>query len=100
MRPSVSRYPRRSVMNSWHDRRILDLFGIDLPILRAPMAGVSTPPSAPLSAGLLSGALVCLQHGGTEALCLARHQRLCIRVVGQLLVMIGERIGLHGPRDH
>jgi nitronate monooxygenase len=33
-------------MNSWHDRRILDLFGIDLPILQAPMAGVSTPEMA------------------------------------------------------
>ena len=28
-------------MNSRHDRRILDLFGIDLPVLQAPMAGVS-----------------------------------------------------------
>jgi nitronate monooxygenase len=33
-------------MNGWHDRRILDLFGIDLPILQAPMAGVSTPEMA------------------------------------------------------
>ncbi|MBL8644680.1 MAG: nitronate monooxygenase [Rhodospirillaceae bacterium] len=27
----------------WPDRRILDMFGIDLPILQAPMAGASTP---------------------------------------------------------
>ncbi|HVJ44158.1 MAG TPA: nitronate monooxygenase [Dongiaceae bacterium] len=28
--------------DSWPDRRILDLFGIDLPIIQAPMAGAST----------------------------------------------------------
>src|SRR5262245_52561867 len=33
-------------MNSWRDRRILDLFGIELPIIQAPMAGVSTPDMA------------------------------------------------------
>jgi nitronate monooxygenase len=49
-------------MNSWHDRRILDLFGIDLPILQAPMAGVSTPEMAIAvnTAGGL-GALACAQ---------------------------------------
>jgi nitronate monooxygenase len=49
-------------MNSWHDRRILDLFGIDLPILQAPMAGVSTPEMAiaVAEAGGL-GALACAQ---------------------------------------
>lgn len=49
-------------MNSWHDRRILDLFGIDLPILQAPMAGVSTPQMAIAvsEAGGL-GALACAQ---------------------------------------
>jgi nitronate monooxygenase len=49
-------------MNSWHDRRILDLFGIDLPILQAPMAGVSTPEMAIAvsEAGGL-GALACAQ---------------------------------------
>jgi nitronate monooxygenase len=30
-------------MSDWRDRRILDLFGIDLPIIQAPMAGSSTP---------------------------------------------------------
>jgi nitronate monooxygenase len=30
-------------MTSWPDRRVLDLFGIDLPVLQAPMAGASTP---------------------------------------------------------
>jgi nitronate monooxygenase len=29
-------------MTTWPDRRILDLFGIDLPIIQAPMAGSST----------------------------------------------------------
>src|SRR5262249_41034431 len=27
---------------SWPDRRLLDLFGIELPIIQAPMAGAST----------------------------------------------------------
>src|SRR5689334_20232395 len=31
---------------SWPDRRILDIFNIDLPILQAPMAGASTPEMA------------------------------------------------------
>jgi nitronate monooxygenase len=30
-------------MTAWPDRRILDLFGIDLPILQGPMAGATTP---------------------------------------------------------
>lgn len=30
-------------MNHWPDTRILDLFGIDLPIIQAPMAGATTP---------------------------------------------------------
>lgn len=33
-------------MTAWPDRRILDLFNIDLPILQAPMAGASTPQMA------------------------------------------------------
>ncbi len=33
-------------MTPWPDRRILDLFGIDLPIIQAPMAGSSTPEMA------------------------------------------------------
>jgi nitronate monooxygenase len=33
-------------MTSWRDRRILDLFGIELPIIQAPMAGTSTPDMA------------------------------------------------------
>lgn len=33
-------------MTAWPDRRILDRFGIDLPILQAPMAGASTPQMA------------------------------------------------------
>jgi nitronate monooxygenase len=30
-------------MKAWPDRRILDLFGIELPIVQAPMAGATTP---------------------------------------------------------
>jgi nitronate monooxygenase len=33
-------------MSAWPDRRILDLFGIELPIIQAPMAGASTPQMA------------------------------------------------------
>jgi nitronate monooxygenase len=55
-------------MDSWHDRRILDLFGIDLPILQAPMAGVSTPEMAIAvsEAGGL-GALACAQLSVEQA---------------------------------
>jgi len=49
-------------MSAWRDRRILDLFGIDVPILQAPMAGASTPEMAIAvsEAGGL-GALACAQ---------------------------------------
>ncbi len=30
-------------MNSWPDRRLLDLFGLEVPIIQAPMAGPGTP---------------------------------------------------------
>ena len=30
----------------WQDRRLLDLFGIEHPILQAPMAGVTSPQMA------------------------------------------------------
>jgi nitronate monooxygenase len=33
-------------MFNWADRRLLDLFGIELPILQAPMAGATTPAMA------------------------------------------------------
>src|SRR6185437_12867138 len=33
-------------MTHWPDRRLLDLFGIDLPIIQAPMANFSTPQMA------------------------------------------------------
>jgi len=48
---------------TWLDRRILDLFGIELPILQAPMAGVTTPEMviAVSEAGGL-GALPCAQY--------------------------------------
>lgn len=38
--PSHSKGDR---MSSWPDRRIMDLFGIDLPIIQAPMAGAMGP---------------------------------------------------------
>jgi nitronate monooxygenase len=31
------------IMTSWPDSRVLDLFGIELPIIQAPMAGATTP---------------------------------------------------------
>ncbi|MGV2836025.1 nitronate monooxygenase, partial [Pseudomonas shirazensis] len=33
-------------MSNWPDRRILDLLGIDVPILQAPMAGATGSPMA------------------------------------------------------
>jgi nitronate monooxygenase len=50
-------------VDHWPDRRILDLFGIDVPILQAPMAGASTPEMAIAvsEAGGL-GALPCAQY--------------------------------------
>jgi nitronate monooxygenase len=50
-------------MGSWPDRRILDLFDIELPILQAPMAGASTPEMAIAvsEAGGL-GSLPCAQY--------------------------------------
>jgi nitronate monooxygenase len=49
-------------MNTWPDRRILDLVGIDLPIVLAPMAGPGTPElaAAVSDAGGL-GSLPCAQ---------------------------------------
>src|SRR5215213_9573645 len=34
--------PRQDAMNTWPDRRILDLFGIEVPVIQAPMAGPVT----------------------------------------------------------
>ncbi|HWA51092.1 MAG TPA: nitronate monooxygenase family protein [Dongiaceae bacterium] len=49
-------------MTNWPDGRILDLFGIDLPILQGPMGGISTPQMAiaVAEAGGL-GSLACSQ---------------------------------------
>jgi nitronate monooxygenase len=51
-------------MSAWTDRRILDLFGIDSPIIQAPMAGASSPDMviAVSEAGGL-GSLGCAMHG-------------------------------------
>jgi nitronate monooxygenase len=57
-----------TVTPDWPDRRILDLFGIELPILQAPMAFSSTPEMAVAvsEAGGL-GALPCAQYNADEA---------------------------------
>jgi nitronate monooxygenase len=54
-------------MKEWPDRRILDLFGIDLPIILAPMAGPGTDALAIAvsEAGGL-GSLPCAQLSATE----------------------------------
>ena len=48
---------------NWQDRRVLDLFGIELPIIQAPMAGNTTPEMvvAVSEAGGL-GSLACAQY--------------------------------------
>jgi nitronate monooxygenase len=53
---------------SWPNRRILDLFGIELPIIQAPMAGATTPEMviAVSEAGGL-GSLPCAQYDLAQA---------------------------------
>jgi nitronate monooxygenase len=55
-------------MSDWPDRRILDLFGIALPIIQAPMAGNTTPALviAVSEAGGL-GSLACAQYDLPQA---------------------------------
>jgi len=55
-------------MSLWPDRRILDLFGIELPIIQAPMAGNTTPQMviAVSAAGGL-GSLPCAQYSPAQA---------------------------------
>ena len=49
-------------MSKWPNTRVLDLFGIDLPILQGPMAGFSTPQMAiAVSAAGGLGSLACSQ---------------------------------------
>ncbi|QXI46103.1 nitronate monooxygenase family protein [Pseudomonas anuradhapurensis] len=54
-------------MSHWPDRRILDLLGIELPILQAPMAGASGAPMA-IAVGLAGGlgALPCAMLTGDQ----------------------------------
>ncbi len=52
-------------MTDWPDRRILDLFGIELPIIQAPMAGVVT--SAMAVAVAEAGGLGSLPCAGVES---------------------------------
>jgi nitronate monooxygenase len=55
-------------MTSWPDRRILELFGVELPIVQAPMASVTTPAMviAVCEAGGL-GSMPCSQLSVDEA---------------------------------
>jgi nitronate monooxygenase len=54
-------------MKAWPDRRILDLFGIELPIILAPMAGPGNAALAiPVSEAGGLGSLPCAQLIGTE----------------------------------
>jgi NAD(P)H-dependent flavin oxidoreductase YrpB (nitropropane dioxygenase family) len=55
-------------MKNWPDRRLLDLFGISLPIIQAPMAGPGTPELAMAvsDAGGL-GSLPCAQLSVEQA---------------------------------
>jgi nitronate monooxygenase len=63
--PSASAAPQsgRPARGSWPDRRLLDLFGIELPILLGPLAGPGTPElaAAVTKAGGL-GALPCAMY--------------------------------------
>ncbi len=54
-------------MTAWPDRRILDLLGIELPIVQAPMAGAATPAMviAVAEAGGL-GSLPCAMLSGSQ----------------------------------
>jgi nitronate monooxygenase len=56
------------VLNNWPDRRLLDLFGITVPIIQAPMAGPGTPELAMAvsDAGGL-GSLPCAQLSVDQA---------------------------------
>jgi nitronate monooxygenase len=54
-------------MKAWPDRRIQDLFGIESPIILAPMAGPGTAALAiAVSEGGGLGSLPCAQLSGTE----------------------------------
>lgn len=68
-------------MSTWPDTRILDLLGIDVPIIQAPMAGATTPamviaanqagalgsmPAAALSTEQLCEALATIRQGSTR----------------------------------
>jgi hypothetical protein len=61
---------------SWPDRRILDLLGVSIPIIQAPMAGASTPQMAlAVSAAGGLGSLPCAQYDleqAREALAIVR----------------------------
>jgi NAD(P)H-dependent flavin oxidoreductase YrpB (nitropropane dioxygenase family) len=80
-------------MKAWPDRRILDLFGIDLPIILAPMAGPGTAELAIAvsEAGGL-GAVPCGQLSITEIRAaletihrstLGYEQSVCGNVIGE-----------------
>jgi nitronate monooxygenase len=87
-----------SDMTRWQDRRILDMFGIEIPIIQAPMAGVTTVemvvavaqagglgsfPSAQFNADQLRDALGRIRVSTDASLNvnLAAHATFCLRIV-------------------
>ncbi len=77
------RLQRRRLSMKWHDRRLLDLFGIEHPILQAPMAGASSPQMA----------IAASEAGGLGAIASAMLTPETLRAELQLV-----RQG-HGPAD-
>lgn len=70
----------RRVRTPWTDRRLLDLFGVEHPILQAPMAGASTPAMAigAAKAGGL-GALPCALLSVDQARAAVAEVRAAVR---------------------
>ncbi|KSB91467.1 2-nitropropane dioxygenase [Caulobacter vibrioides] len=55
-------------MSAWPDRRLIDLLGVEAPVLQAPMAGATTPAMAIGAArGGGLGALACAQYTPDQA---------------------------------
>ena len=82
-------------MNSWHDRRILDLFGIDLPILQGPMAGVSTPEMAIAVSEECDGCIAFHARGAARA---GATSEQVAEALGVAILMGGGPARTYGPR--
>jgi NAD(P)H-dependent flavin oxidoreductase YrpB (nitropropane dioxygenase family) len=54
----------------WPDRRLLDLLSVDMPIIQAPMAGITTP--AMIRGVARAGGLGSLPLGGDAGRCAGR----------------------------